>query len=144
MRPPADRGAGRRRSTARGEERPAAVLTVGAHVRLEQMTPFWDDTDAAQLTVCWDGSCQRAASDAACLAHLEATGTKTGFVVLPDLPSRPVEVTVVLADPAGTRIVDQTLTVSPRIVDLPGEDCGGSMPQGRITVGADGKARPAG
>ncbi|GAB3976751.1 hypothetical protein [Plantactinospora veratri] len=117
--------------------------------------------ETGELTLCWSGSCQtrpvtlrpssRIAdeactgneSDSVCAARAEPTGEESGFVDIPDMPSGPVEVTVDLKDPAGSRIVNQTLTVDTKMVDSPGE-CGGVRPQGRIAVGADGKAYAVG
>ncbi|MEQ4300052.1 hypothetical protein ABNF97_01445 [Plantactinospora sp. B6F1] len=113
---------------------------------------------AGELAVCWSGSCRThtvvlepstrvvdedctgSGSDDVCAAHAEPTGEKSGFVDLPDMPSDPVEVTVRLTDPAGSRIVNQRLTLDPTLVDGPGE-CGGAGEQGRIAVDAEGTAR---
>ncbi|MEO3926583.1 hypothetical protein ABGB07_22355 [Micromonosporaceae bacterium B7E4] len=117
--------------------------------------------DTAEMTVCWDGSCQtqpvalressrtvddgciESGPDTVCAAREEPTGEEAGFVRLPDMPPGPVEVTVALADLAGSRIVNETLTLDPKMVDSPGE-CGGIRSQGQITVSADGKVRAVG
>ncbi|AVT35821.1 hypothetical protein C6W10_04380 [Plantactinospora sp. BB1] len=117
--------------------------------------------ETGELTVCWNDSCQTRpvilqpssriadetctgnASDSVCAARAEPTGEESGFVEIPDMPPGPVEVTVDLTDPTGSRIVDQTLTVDPKMTDSPGE-CGGVSPQGRIAVRADGRAYAVG
>ena len=69
-----------------------------------------------------------------------ASGNKAGFASIPDLPPSPVEVTLTLADATGTQIVNQTLTLTAKQVDVPGGNCSGGL-QGHLEVDADANVR---
>ncbi|MFJ8581339.1 hypothetical protein [Micromonospora sp. NPDC093277] len=142
------------------DERPCLLINAPKGIGVTINSAIAERIDTAELTLCWDSSCQPrpvglrsgskiagdgctgSGADAVCVARSEPTDEEVGFLDLPNLPSSPVEVTVIVTDLAGTRIVDQTLMLDSRTVDSPGE-CGG-RPQGWITVDADGWARAAG
>ncbi|MFE9203795.1 hypothetical protein [Micromonospora sp. NPDC007230] len=144
------------------ETRACPLIATPKGIGINVAAAIAERVDSAEMAVCWDGSCRTrpvtlrpssrtiddgctgSGPDAVCVAQDEATGEKAGFADVPDLPSRPVEVTVTLTDSAGTRIVDQTLMLDPKMVEPPGGDCGGNRPQGRIAVDADGTARSIG
>ncbi|HEX5597947.1 MAG TPA: hypothetical protein VFX61_18325 [Micromonosporaceae bacterium] len=146
-----------------GAEKSQACPLVGIRtgISIGIAAAIAEQVEAAEMTVCWDGSCRTRAvtlqpssrtvddgctgsgSDAVCSAHAEATGERVGFADIADLPASPVEVTVVLTDPAGARILDQMLMLTPKMAHPNGAHCGG-RPQGRITVDADAKAHAAG
>ncbi|MFU8850595.1 hypothetical protein ACNAW0_06385 [Micromonospora sp. SL1-18] len=145
------------------ETRVCDLIGTVTGISIDIAAAIAERVETADMTVCWDGSCQTPpvflmpssrtvddgctgnGPDGVCMAHAEATGGKTGFANVPDLPPRPVEVTVTLTDSTGTRIVDQTLILDPKMAEPPPGACrGGGSPYGRITVDADGKARSIG
>lgn len=111
---------------------------------------------AAKIEVCWDGSCatpslelypsSRVAEttctgtspDDSCSARSEPTGGKHGFAELPELPAKPVTVTLTLLDQSGSYLLDRNIVLTPEMVYPNGPDCPAGGPQAGISVGADG------
>lgn len=114
------------------------------------------DVVSGTIEVCHDGSCATPAlelhpsrevvettctgtsPDDSCGARSEPTGGRHGFVTVPDLPARPVTMTVRLVDQSGSVVVDRRMVVTPEMAYPNGPDCPAGGPQARISVGADG------
>jgi hypothetical protein len=114
------------------------------------------DVVSAEIEVCWDGSCatpslelhpsSRVAGttctgtspDDSCSARSEPTGGKHGFAALPEMPARPISVTLKLLDQSGSSLVDRNIVLTPEMVHANGPDCPAGGPQAGISVGADG------
>ncbi|EIF00924.1 hypothetical protein [Saccharomonospora glauca] len=112
---------------------------------------------AAEVEVCWEGECRSAEAvlnpatepgdtgcagtspDDGCSARLTPTGGATGFVDVPELPDRPVELTLTITDGAGETLATDTLRVTPRRVYPNGSHCGAAGPQVRLDVSAEGR-----
>ncbi|NUT53317.1 MAG: hypothetical protein HOV94_39430 [Saccharothrix sp.] len=134
-----------------GVECTAIGTRVGVSVDVEH-----PDVVSGTIEVCWDGSCATPSlelypssrvvettctgtgPDDSCGARSEPTGGKHGFADLPQLPARPVTVTLRLLDQSGSFVVDRNLTLSPEMVYPNGPDCPVGGPQAGISVGADG------
>ena len=126
-------------------------------VRLEIRPPFAAEVTGATLTVCHDGSCHRFAprldastttrSDGCtgevCSGTAVRTGGRQGFADVPGLPAGPVRVTVVLRGASGARVLDRTVTVTPKGVFPNGRRCGESGRQASVVV-ADGRLSDGG
>ncbi|MEU4743978.1 hypothetical protein AB0G02_26415 [Actinosynnema sp. NPDC023658] len=111
---------------------------------------------SGSIEVCWDGSCatpslalnpsSRIAGttctgtgpDDSCGASSEPTTGKHGFADVPELPARPVTVTLRLLDRSGSAVVDSRVVVTPAMAHPNGPDCPAGGPQAGISVGADG------
>jgi hypothetical protein len=124
---------------------------VGVTVNVEH-----PDVVSATIEVCWDGSCATPAlelhpssrvaettctgtsPDDSCSARSEPTGGKHGFANLPQLPAKPVAVTLRLLDQSGSSVVDRNITLTPEMVYPNGPHCPAEGPQVGISVGADG------
>lgn len=85
------------------------------------------------LDVCWDGDCRS--------KRLALDGMAATFVDVAGLPDREVEVTLLLENPSGAPVVDQTLAVTPEVTYPNGPDCGEGGAQAGVVVGADGTVR---
>lgn len=130
----------------------------GAHARtgvaLEIAAPLAARTSRASMTVCDAGACHTSAvsltpstgtrpggcSGDTCSGTVVPTGGSQGFYDLPGLPKRPVRVTVVLTGGDGRRVLDRTLTVTPRGVSAHGAGCGEGGPQAGV-IAEDGRLR---
>ncbi|MGI5168333.1 hypothetical protein ACQEU3_28680 [Spirillospora sp. CA-253888] len=106
----------------------------------------------AALKICWNGACRTAAPalapssgtvpddcdagdpDAPCAASASPTGGKHGFADVPELPETPVQVTVTLRDASGARLLERTVTVTPKPTRPNGPDCDAGGPQARLKV----------
>jgi hypothetical protein len=135
-----------------------ACTDVGAAsgVGLDIAPPVAARVARASMTVCHDGACRTSAvlltpsttarpegcSGGACGALAVPTGGRHGFGDFPALPKRPVRVTVVLRNTSGRRLLDQSVTVSPKGVFPNGPHCGEAGPQARVVVTA-GRLRGA-
>ncbi|MCM2579266.1 hypothetical protein [Streptomyces meridianus] len=61
-----------------------------------------------------------------------------GWVVVPDLPHEPVDVTLSFKDNRGSTVLQQSITVTPK-PDYPnGRDCAPGGPQAWLTVTEEG------
>lgn len=120
-------------------------------IGLEVEPPLGERVSRATMQVCWNGSCHTpkltlvpsttaAPKSSCCGASAAPTGGKHAFADVPKLPKRQVEVTVVLYDDAGKRLLDQQVRVTPKATYPNGKDCGEAGPQAQL-VAADGKLR---
>ncbi|MEJ2853035.1 MULTISPECIES: hypothetical protein [unclassified Saccharothrix] len=127
---------------------------VGLGVDVEPTT-----VETGSIEVCWDGRCVTPALDLfpasksvggtctgdspddVCSASAVPTGGKHAYVTVPDLPAKPVTVSLRLVDQAGATVVDQTVTVTPKMVEPNGPGCGTGGPQAGVVVGPDGSVR---
>ncbi|MFI9011821.1 hypothetical protein ACIGNX_31745 [Actinosynnema sp. NPDC053489] len=114
------------------------------------------DVVSGTVEVCWDGSCATpalelrpssrvvattctgAGPDDSCSARTEPTDARTGFAVVPDLPARPVSVTLRLLDRSGHTLVDREVELTPGMSFPNGPHCPAGGPQAGISVAADG------
>ncbi|RAY13849.1 hypothetical protein DPM19_19135 [Actinomadura craniellae] len=114
--------------------------------------------ERASLRVCWDGACHTpelrldpatsaapqtctgTGPDDTCGASVVRTGGLTGFAMVPDLPKRPVQVTLKLHGSGPEPALDRSLTVTPRGSFPNGPDCGEQGVQARLTA-EDGRLR---
>lgn len=111
--------------------------------------------NAAELTVCWDNACRTSpinlfpstrtvtegCEEGVCSARQVPTGGKHGFVDIRDLPVNPVDVTLSMTDLRGSKVVAQTLSLTPKPSYPNGPDCGAGGPAAGITVDANATAR---
>ncbi|WP_367130548.1 hypothetical protein [Saccharothrix sp. HUAS TT1] len=136
-----------------GVDCPAIGTAVGVSVDIAH-----PDVVSGSIEVCWDGSCATpalelypssavveetctgTAPDDSCSARSEPTGGRHGFATVPQLPAKPVAVTLRLLDQSGSALVDREITVVPEMVHPGGPDCPAGGPQAGISVGADGSA----
>ncbi|GAB3427360.1 hypothetical protein GCM10027569_68530 [Flindersiella endophytica] len=145
-----------------GKECPAIGYLQGVSLKIEPS--FASGVSTAALKVCWDGACQNvdvplnetrdtistpcegSDPDAACGATAgPPDGGQYGFAEIPELPGKPVQVTVVLRSAAGEVVLDKQLTVRPKEPKPDDSSCGGGA--GRFQTGivvADGKLRERG
>jgi hypothetical protein len=87
-------------------------------------------------------TCQDTARpDAVCSAEVRETGGKQGFADIPDLPARPVRLTLTVTDDAGARLAGGTLEVTPETVYPNGPDCDPGGPQAGLAVDGAGTVR---
>jgi hypothetical protein len=126
-------------------------------VRLEIRPPLAAEVGRATMKVCHDGACRTSAvpldpstttrpggcADGVCSGEAVRTGGRQGFAEVPGLPKKPVTVTVVLRDDSGDRVLDRTLTVTPKGVFPNGPRCGEAGRQAGV-VAADGRLTASG
>jgi hypothetical protein len=126
-------------------------------VRLEIRPPFAAKVTRASLTACHDGSCRTSGvrldpststrpggcAGGVCSGSAVLTGGRHGFADIPGLPKSPVRVTVVLRGASGDRVLDRTVTVTPKGVFPNGSRCGETGRQASVVV-ADGRLRDGG
>ncbi|MBC6459805.1 hypothetical protein [Actinomadura sp. HBU206391] len=145
--------------TGSGMECTAVGTPVGVGLEIEP--PFAAKVASATMKICWDGVChtpvihlspstragrQSCAGDRpedTCGVAAERTGGQHGFGAAPGLPKKPVEVTLVLRDSSGGRLLHRRLTVTPEGAFPNGPNCGEGGPQAGLVV-ADGQVRPRG
>ena len=126
-------------------------------VRLEIRPPFAARVARATMKVCHDGSCRTSevrlapstttrpggcAGDA-CSGSAVRTGGQYGFADVPGLAKSPARVTVKLRGASGDRVLDRTVTVTPKGVFPNGPRCGETGHQASVVV-ADGALRAGG
>lgn len=129
-----------------------ALVGLGVDVKLTTV-------ETGAIEVCWDGKCVTPelhlspssktvgetctgdSPDSVCGASAVPTGGKHAYVPVPDLPAKPVTVTLKLADKAGKTVVDQQITVTPKMVEPNGPGCGTGGPQAGVVVAPDGSVR---
>jgi hypothetical protein len=106
----------------------------------------------AEMKLCWNGTCREpeidlhasteaipeGCSGGACSVRYSPDGGKHGFADVRDLPTTPIEVTLVLRDPGGATLLDRTFSVTPHVTYPNGPDCGPGSPQANLLV-QDGK-----
>jgi hypothetical protein len=123
-------------------------------VGLEVRPPFAARVARATMTVCHDGSCRTSkvrldastttrsdgCSGDTCSASAVRTGGRHGFADVPGLSKSPAKVTVELRGPSGDRVLDRTVTVTPKGVFPNGPRCGEAGRQASVVV-ADGELR---
>ncbi|MFJ6567982.1 hypothetical protein ACIQNU_11190 [Streptomyces sp. NPDC091292] len=56
------------------------------------------------------------------------------FVEIPDLPGKPVDVTLVFKDERGATVLDRQSSITPKLTYPNGRDCGPDGRQARLTV----------
>lgn len=126
---------------------------VGVGVTVEP--PLAARVAAAEVEVCWDGSChlpplelhpETRAGDQTCVgescsARMEPTGGVTGFAEVAGLPKRPVRIRLTLRDPLGTQVADTAIEVTPAGRFPNGPDCGEGGPNATVVVDRHGTAR---
>jgi hypothetical protein len=78
-----------------------------------------------------------------CSGSAVRTGGRQGFADVPGLAKSPVRVTVELRGTSGDRVLDRTVTVTPKGVFPNGPRCGEMGPQASLVV-ADGELREGG
>ncbi|MDN3357948.1 hypothetical protein [Actinomadura sp. DC4] len=107
-------------------------------VGLEVRPPLAAGVARASMRICRGDACRTSAvrldpstttrpggcSGGTCSGTAVRTGGVQGFVDVPGLPKAPVTVTVVLRDASGGRVLDRTLTVTPKGVFPNGPRCG--------------------
>ncbi|WP_344598262.1 hypothetical protein [Actinomadura vinacea] len=125
---------------------------VGLDIRPPQAAKVAEAT----MKVCWNGTCQQPKihlmdggtsvpqgctgddSDDVCGASASPDGSKHGFAELDGLSTTPVQVTVILRDARGKRLLDQKVDVTPQATYPNGKRCGKGAPQAGLIV-QDGK-----
>lgn len=126
---------------------------VGVGVTVEP--PLAARVAAAEVEVCWDGSCRRprlalhpatrageqTCAGESCSARMEPTGGVTGFADVAGLPKRPVRVRLILRDSLGTKVSDTAIEVTPQGRFPNGPDCGEGGPNAMVVVDRHGTAR---
>jgi hypothetical protein len=126
-------------------------------VRLDIRPPLAAKVGRATMKVCHDGACRTSAvrldpatttrpggcADGVCSGEAVRTGGQQGFTEVPDLPKKPVTVTVVLRDASGGRVLDRTLAVTPKGVYPNGPRCGEAGRQAGV-VAAGGRLTASG
>jgi hypothetical protein len=109
------------------------------------------------MTVCHDGSCRTSevrldpstttrpggCTGGVCSASAVRTGGRHGFADVPGLAKSPAKVTVELRGASGDRVLDRTVTVTPKGVFPNGPRCGETGRQASVVV-ADGEFRAGG
>jgi hypothetical protein len=132
-------GSGERRCTMM-----AARQGIGFDIR----APDAAKVAEADMKLCWNGTCRepeiellastksipQGCSGGACGASASPDGGKYGFADVRDLPTTPIEVTLVLRDPGGATLLDRTLSVTPHVTYPNGPDCGPGSPQAMLLV----------
>ncbi|WP_069817183.1 hypothetical protein [Streptomyces sp. TP-A0874] len=118
----------------------------------------------ATLTACWDGACRKRSlhlrepgpeealppGDPALTTQSatapESPGMRTppprttepfvlpGFALVPDLPEKPIRVTLVLRNQQGATVLDQRVSVTPEPTYPNGRSCSPGSPQARLAV----------
>ncbi|GAA0261244.1 hypothetical protein GCM10010492_72890 [Saccharothrix mutabilis subsp. mutabilis] len=137
-----------------GRQCTAIGALVGLDVDVELTT-----VETGRIEVCWDDrcvtpelhlspssktvgeTCTGDAPDSVCGASAVPTGGKNAYVPVPDLPAKPVTVALKLVDEAGATVVDERLTVTPKMVEPNGPGCGTGGPQAGVVVAPDGSVR---
>jgi hypothetical protein len=125
-------------------------------IALEIPAPYAGKVAEATMTICWNDACQEPeihlapstkavpqectgdTPDAVCGASASPDGGKHGFADVTELPTTPVQVTVVLRDAGGGEVLDQKIDVTPRVTYPNGMGCGAGEPQAQLVV-TDGK-----
>jgi hypothetical protein len=111
---------------------------------------------SASMEVCWGGTCTKPAvvlgpattngpetctgtgpADS-CGVSVVPTGGLTGFAEVANLPAEPVTVALTLTDAAGAVVLDEDLTVTPKMAYPNGVECGGTGAQAGLEVSAAG------
>jgi hypothetical protein len=141
---------------AGGGDRPCTLIGSRQGIGLEIPAPYAGKVAKAAMTICWNGACRRPnlhltpstkavpqgctgdAPDDTCGAVASPDGGKRGFAEVTGLPATPVQVTVVLRDARGARLLDQKISVTPHVTYPNGKECGAGAPQAQLVV-ADGK-----
>ncbi|MBC6469887.1 hypothetical protein [Actinomadura alba] len=142
--------------------RECTMVGTPVGVGLEIEPPFAAKVASATMKVCWDGTCRTLSSihlspstkngpgsctgtgpDDVCGVTAVPTGGQHGFGAAPGLPKRPVEITLVLRDASGGRVLNQRLTVTPKGAFPNGPECGEGGPQAGVVV-TDGRVRERG
>ncbi|WP_245928994.1 hypothetical protein [Murinocardiopsis flavida] len=112
------------------------------------------DVSTATMTVCWDGSCKEPdirlhtstspgpaqCDDGVCVSRASPTGDLNGFADVEDLPTKPVEVRLVLFDTNGSELMDDRVTVTPSMKRPNGDHCPPGGPNAGVSV-EDGALR---
>lgn len=133
-----------------GVECTAIGTPVGVGVTVR--APLAARAQAAELEVCWDGSCRRTRTELlpstrasgqtcsgdTCAATAVPTGDKHGFAGVAGLPTRPVEVRLTLLDAGSRPLLEGTVRATPKERYPNGPRCGAGGPNTTVTVGADG------
>jgi hypothetical protein len=134
---------------------PRTCTLIGTRVGIG-LTVDLPGVKSAALEVCWNGTCTKPAVELtpattngpetctgtgptdSCGVSVVPTGGLTGFAEVANLPAEAVTVTLVLADAAGAVVLDQDLTVTPKMAYPNGEGCGGGGSQAGLEVSAAG------
>jgi hypothetical protein len=113
------------------------------------------NVSSATMEVCWDGRCVEPAVELypsssagpetctgtspsdSCGVSMVPAGGQNGFASVADLPAKPVAVTLRLFD-GKVSLVDQHLTVTPKMLYPNGEQCGAGGPQTGLVVSPAG------
>ncbi|OQO92968.1 hypothetical protein B1813_12705 [Saccharomonospora piscinae] len=112
--------------------------------------------DAAELELCWGGSCRShdvtlrpattavpeecptGAPDQVCSAQVRPTGGAYGFAQVADLPERNLSATLTVTGPDGARLAQDTVEATPHPVFPNGPECDAAGPQLKLHVAVDG------
>ncbi|MFB9393080.1 hypothetical protein ACFPM3_18410 [Streptomyces coeruleoprunus] len=82
------------------------------------------------------------ASPAASTPHIPWPTPWPGFVVVRDLPGKPVHVTLVLTDEQGATVLERQIGITPKPTYPNGRNCSPGGNQARLTVTAKGVLIP--
>jgi len=135
-----------------GSERGCTLIGGRTGIGLEIRPPLAAGVGRASMKVCHDGACRRfllrlepstttrpnGCTGEVCSGTAVRTGGLQGFTEVTGLPKKPVTVTVVLRDASGDRVLNRTLTVTPKGVFPNGPHCGEAGVQTGV-VAADGR-----
>ncbi|MFD0855960.1 hypothetical protein ACFQ07_27220 [Actinomadura adrarensis] len=128
--------------------KPCTMVAARQGVGFDIKAPYAAKVADAGMKLCWAGTCHepeidlhastksvpQGCDDGVCGASASPDGGKHAFADVQDLPTTPVEVTVVLRDAGGDTLLDRTLSVTPRMVHPNGPDCGTDGPQAMLLV----------
>lgn len=126
---------------------------VGVTVTVE--APLAARVERAEMRVCWDGACRQpqvvifpssgagpeTCEGDSCAVRATPTGERSGMGEVPDLPDKPVTVTLALRDRKGDELAVGRIEVTPERQYPNGRDCGGDGLQAGVIVGRDGELR---
>ncbi|EHK89252.1 hypothetical protein SZMC14600_01086 [Saccharomonospora azurea SZMC 14600] len=118
---------------ARGVAAHAAEVEVCRDGRCETFR-----VDLRPATEAVDEGCDDTGPDGVCSAGVRETGETTGFAPVPDLPDRPLEVTLTVSDRAGESLATGTVRATPQWGPPNGPGCGAGGPQLQLRVSGDG------
>jgi hypothetical protein len=130
--------------------RPCTAIAARQGIGLDIPAPYGEKVAEARMTICWDGVCREpdlhlmpsttavpqgcVPDGAVCAASASPDGGKHGFADLRELPATPVQVTVVLRDASGARLLGQKIEVKPHVTYPNGRECGQGDPQATLVV----------
>ncbi|MFE4537302.1 hypothetical protein ACFRKB_19820 [Streptomyces scopuliridis] len=146
------------------------LMDSPAGIRVEVHPELANAVADATLTACWDGTCRQRTlrlretyseesptpgnpvmttespttpeTPAARAPQTPKPFNWPGFVLLPDLPGKPIHVRLVFRNQQGATVLDRPITVTPQLTYPNGRDCSPGGHQGRLKVTGEGSLVP--